>query len=115
MKINITKKVGDTTLQFQVEEPKDVDALFSAGCIGSMPSLCGHCGSEDVELRGKKAKGYTFVTVHCNECRYESGMGQYKEGGFFWKQFEPQVVANTDSIGGQVKAATKEDLDSIPF
>lgn len=108
MKINISKKVGDTTLQFQVEQPKDVDALFDAGCIASMPTVC-TCGSEDVELRGKKAKGYTFVTVHCNKCHKESGMGQYKEGGFFWKQFEDRVV-NHDSVTDEV---TDEDLENF--
>ena len=104
MKVNITKKFGDTSLQFQVEEPKDVDALFQAGCIASMPTVCSECGSEDVELTGKKAEGYTFVKVSCKKCFAQSSMGQYKEGGFFWKKFEKYVPK---------EAVSEDDLDEI--
>ena len=103
MKVNITKKVGDTTLQFQVEEPKDIDALFQAGCIASMPTHCS-CGSEDVELTGNKKDGYTFVKIKCHKCQKTSQLGQYKEGGFFWKQFE-------EYKGKGLNAKSGDDLD----
>ena len=119
MKIVITKKIGDTTLQFQVEEPKDVDALFTAGTIAAIPTEC-TCGSTDVHLEGSKAKGYTFVKVFCKKCRKVSQMGQYKEGGVFWKEFEAFNKEGMDSARetvNQIKNSKEyEDaLDSIPF
>lgn len=103
MKINITKKVGDTTLQFQVEDPKDVETLFQAGCIASIPTVCGLCGSEEVSLSGNKKDSYTFVKVHCNKCGANSNMGQYKEGGFFWKQFEKYESHKEENIDKAVE------------
>lgn len=102
MLIKLNKKIGSSTVQFEIEEPKDVEALAKAGMLASIPETCGLCKSNDVHLSGKKAKGYTFVEVKCNSCGGYSQMGQYKEGGVFWKsfqKFEPQPkVDDDDSI-----------------
>lgn len=113
MKIQITKKIGDTTAQFVIEEPKDVDALFQAGCVASMPTICSECGSSEVELSGNKADGYTFVKVHCKSCNANSTMGQYKDGGFFWKKFERFTPKETASAVKE--ATTPSDYDNEPF
>jgi len=99
MKIKINKKIGNSTIQFEIEEPKDVEALALAGMIASAPSQCSLCKSQNVTLSGKKAKGYTFVEIKCEDCSASSSMGQYKEGGIFWKSFEkfqPQPKAEGD-------------------
>ena len=120
MKITITKKIGDTTLQFQVEAPKDKDALFTAGTISSIKTQC-ICGSTDVQLEGNKAEGFTFVKVACKKCYKVSQMGEYKDGGFFWKDFEtPKKRDGMDSARdtvNQIKSSREIDdaVDYIPF
>jgi len=91
MKIKITKLLGTTSIQFEVDEPKQKDALFSAGVLASTPIKCGKCESEDVILSGNKAKGYTFVKVICNKCDARAQLGEYKEGGFYWKEWEKYI------------------------
>jgi hypothetical protein len=114
MKISITKKVGNTSLVFQVDETKDIDALFQAGSIASMPTVCGHCESEDVRFTSNKAEGYTFVKVRCNKCNYSANVGQYKDGGFFWKEFEAYVPKDSESKQLKQKTGiTDDDLAEI--
>jgi len=108
MKVNITKKIGQTTYVFQVEEEKDLDALSLAGSIGSMPEKCGHCGSEDVRLTSNKNSGFTFVKVVCDKCNYQSNLGQFKDGGFFWKQWEENQF--TPKEEKDVPGIGKEDI-----
>lgn len=97
MKIQITKKLGNTTYAFQIEEQKDLDALATAGFLASMPEKCGLCGSQNVVLTSNKAKGFTFVKVVCRDCGGRSQVGQYKEGGFFWKAFDRFQPAEEES------------------
>jgi len=88
MKIYVKKEVGSVSYTFEIEDEKDVNALFTAGFLGSTPDTCGECGSKEVELQGSKAQGYTFIKVVCKKCGARAQMGQYKEGGMFWKKFE---------------------------
>ena len=88
MKIKINKTFGKNACQFEIEEPKDFDAMFKAGCIGSMPERC-DCGSTDIYLASNKAKDYSFVKLICRACGKRCQMGQYRDGsGFYWKDWE---------------------------
>jgi hypothetical protein len=101
MRIEVIKKIGSSQFKFEVDEPKEVEALAKAGMLASAPERCELCKGE-VTLNGKKAKGYTFVEIRCKECGATASLGQYKEGGFFWKRFEkyqPEArVADDDNI-----------------
>ena len=88
MFIEIKRKIGDSVFTFKVEEENTIDALFNAGSLASAPTKCELCGKENVGLTGNKAKGYTFVKIVCKDCGAVSQLGQYKEGGIFWKKFE---------------------------
>ena len=57
-----------------------------AGVMASTPTVC-TCGSVKVELYSHKAKEYSFVEVRCKTCGARSSLGQYKNGGMFWKEF----------------------------
>jgi hydrogenase maturation factor HypF (carbamoyltransferase family) len=87
MKIRITKLVGKSKLEFEIEQEDAKDAMFEAGVLASTPDICSECGSNEVELQGSKAKGYTFVKVVCKKCGSRADLGEYKEGGTFWKKF----------------------------
>lgn len=88
MKIQITRIINGITYHFEIEAEKEVDALFQASNYSSMPTKCRLCGSENVHLSGNKAEGYTFVKMLCDECDARAQVGQYKEGGIFWKSWE---------------------------
>lgn len=88
MKITITRKIGNITYNFEISEDKDIDAFATAGFLASMPSKCELCKGENIHLSSNKAKGYTFVKMICKDCNARAQLGQYKDGGFFWKQWE---------------------------
>jgi len=113
MIVKISKKIGNSTLLFEIEQPKEIEALFQAGCIASMPDRC-ICGSDDLTLDSKKTKGYTFVKVKCNSCHKSSDLGQFKEGGFFWKQFaEWQGQNNGTGEPTETTGVTASDAEDI--
>lgn len=92
MKINISKKVGKSTLTFQVEGEKDIDALAKASFYTTVPDKCGLCQSENVLLDTNRAEGFVFVKIKCLDCNARANMGQYKDGsGGFWKRWEKYV------------------------
>jgi hypothetical protein len=88
MKILIKKTIGNTEYTFEIEDEKGLEALSLAGFLAEMPSKCSLCGSEEVCLSSNKAKGYTFVKVKCLKCNARAQLGSYKDGGYFWKNFE---------------------------
>ena len=89
MKILITKKIGKSTLQVEVEGQKEEDTFVSASAVTTMPDMCTLCNSEDVELTTNKAQDFTFIKVRCSKCSATSTMGTYKDkSGVFWKSFE---------------------------
>jgi hypothetical protein len=107
MKIHIKKQIGKALISFEVEEAKQKDSLFTAGVLASTPTKCDICGSQDVSLSGNKAKGFTFVKVVCNKCGAKSDLGEYKDGGFYWKAFEQYQTKD------QEKEQPKEDIPII--
>lgn len=88
MKIIVSKKVGDIDYTFEVEEEKEKEALAKAGFLSGMPTTCGVCGSGKIHLASNKAQGYVFIKMLCEECNARAQIGEYKDGGFFWKDWE---------------------------
>lgn len=89
MKIQITKIVGASTLTFEVEGEKEIDALSKAAAFTTMPDQCGMCQSKNVALDSNKAESFTFVKIRCLDCRARSQMGQFRDGsGIFFKKWE---------------------------
>jgi len=69
------------------------------------------CESEDVILSGNKAKGYTFVKVVCNKCDARAQLGEYKEGGFYWKEWEKYIPKG----GGRDESIPVIDDEEVPM
>lgn len=89
MIVKISKKIGNTTLQFEVEGSKAKDALSSASQFTTMPEKCDLCQSTELMLDSNKSDSFTFVKIRCLKCDARSGMGEFKDGsGIFWKKFE---------------------------
>jgi hypothetical protein len=91
MKINITKTINGITYAFEVSADKEIDALSQAAVYASMPEKCSICDSPKVHLSTNKAEGFTFVKMICEDCNSRANLGQYKEGGVFWKSFEKYI------------------------
>jgi len=94
MKITIAKEIGGVKYKFESEqgEGKEMETLAEAGFLGAMPTKCKLCDSENVHLVGNRAKSYLFVKMLCKDCNARSQVGQYKDGGFFWKAWEKYVA-----------------------
>lgn len=107
MRIKINKTIGNTAIQFEIEKVKEIEALALAGFLASAPNKCS-CGSENVCLESNKAKGYTFIKVICRECDARAQLGQYKDGGFFWKKWEKYNPSTTHSEPSEEVPTVKE-------
>lgn len=132
LKANISKKIGDVEYSFQVEEERGKNLLANASFFGDIPSKCGVCGSENVHLNMNKAKAkdgsgeYTYLKVICKDCNARSQLGEYKSGGYFWKNWEEYKIPskssdsyNTDNNEeddyDNEESENSEDTDKIPF
>ena len=98
MEVKITKIINDINYTFDINEEKGLEALANAALFASMPDRCGLCGSEKVHLSSNKAEGFTFVKMLCEECGARANLGQYKDGGFFWKGWEKYMPKEKKEI-----------------
>lgn len=88
-------KVGGTTYQLVIDEPKEMDSLHKMAVLGNPPSFCHECkNNQFFRLDSNKDKeGNVYVNVVCTKagCGAKAKLGQYKTGGYFWKNFEKWV------------------------
>ena len=123
-KVNV--KVGEATYGFEIEEPKEIDTLHKTIVLGNPPRQCTSCQSANVQLDSNKDRdGNTYINVLCNDCGAKAKLGQYKSGGYFWKEFEKYVrseqsqpAQTVESVKEAPTNAPKEeeiDLSDLPF
>jgi len=116
MQIKITKKIGNSVIEFKSDKEKMKDAMLELDAF--MKKDACSCGSEDIifdtrKVNAKDGSGsYVYVKRKCLKCGKESTLGELKDGsGYFWKEWEEwKILAQTDQ--------TKKDAispDDIPF
>ena len=90
MIIKTNFKMGGATYQIDVDEKSPMDALHIAIVLSNPKRQCNECkNEEDFYFTSNKDKeGNTYVNVKCGKCEARSKLGQYKAGGFFWRDFE---------------------------
>lgn len=90
MEIKVQTKVGNTSYQFVIDDKTEMDTIHKAAVLGNMPSYCNLCkNNEHFALDSNKDKeGNTYVNIVCKKCFAKAKLGQYKTGGYFWRQFE---------------------------
>ena len=72
-----------------IEDEDEVDALAKGIALAGLRRKCNECEStEGFHLTSNKSKGFTFINNKCDSCGAKSKLGQYKEGGYFWHDFE---------------------------
>ena len=92
MKILINKAIGTSRMQIEIDERQDKEALLKATFFLA-PDVCGLCVQPtNVIWEGRRTKGdtgtFTYISRRCLKCTAQSTMGEYKDGGFFWKKWE---------------------------
>lgn len=93
MKLTVRTKVNNRQEVKAEIEGDMMTCMSGANALLAYDGKCGKCGSENVSLQYNTAKGYKFVKYLCNECNARADWGEYKEGGYFlkdWKEYEAQ-------------------------
>lgn len=83
--------IGGVKFTFDIEERGEMDTLHKAAVLTSPRAkcICGEVGLASKKLiSNKDSEGNTYVNVVCTKCGAKSKLGQYKTGGYFWKEFE---------------------------
>lgn len=91
MKVTSTLNMGNNAYTFEADEKDDRESMLKAIALANPRTYCNVCkdsGLDNKTLNARKAKGFVFVNVRCGNCGAQSGMGEYKDGGFYWKEYE---------------------------
>ena len=88
MKLVVETKVNERQKIVAEFEGKLQTCLLGANALLSYKGGCGLCKSKSVTLQIKVAKGYKFIEYVCGDCGGRAQWGEYKEGGYFLKDWE---------------------------
>lgn len=111
MKIKSNLKIGNTSLQFEVDERDDKIAMLKAIGLASPRIKCNVCqqsGLEEKYINAREAsseKGtFIYVSIRCR-CGATSTLGEYaSKNGWFWKEYveyRKKVEKGGDIDGGK--------------
>lgn len=89
MKARVRKEFHETVIDFEVEANGLKDCLEKVALVSATPTVCGNCSEKDVSVQAQRNKEYLFIKVKCHSCKWESQLGERKDGkGFWWKEWE---------------------------
>lgn len=97
MIIKIQKKIGNAVISVEVEGRDEKEVLAKA-LFYTQPDVCGLCKYNSViwttnKVRADDGGVYTYIKRRCLKCKAVSTAGEYKDGGLFWKPWEPSPQA----------------------
>lgn len=113
-------KIGQSAFQFEVEEKDDKEALLKVIALASPRTNCNLCDTHGLETKHLEARKVTtekgtfvYISVVC-KCGAKSTLGEYKTGGYFWKEYEKYDPENGN---GKKEEVTKNevDIDEVDF
>lgn len=91
MRARVNVSLGTAKYQFDIDEKDEMETLHRIIVLGNPPTKCNLCGNDNPEefkfTSNKDKEANTYVNVKC-KCDARSKLGQYKAGGYFWKEFE---------------------------
>lgn len=96
-------KVGSTSLQFEAEgsDSGEMKAIHKVIALSNPRKECNVCHDEDNnnrEIFSNISKEFIFVKIMCTKCGSISQLGQYKSGGYFWKEFKKYNKGEEDKV-----------------
>lgn len=113
MKVKSNLTIGNATFQFEVEEKDDKEAMLKSIALATPRGYCNVCkdsGLATKRLEARKSQGFVFVSVVC-KCGAKSAMGEYKDGGYFWKEYELYQKGETQTKPNRsAEDLAKEDM-----
>ena len=127
MKVIVKSKIGSVIYQFEVEEQKELETLHKAIVLTSPRKKCNVCDSIGYEnkylttnkSKDKEGETFTYINCKCAKCGSRSSLGQYKAGGYFWKdyeKYEPPTDSNQPKADKDFNGNSTAGGDSdIPF
>ena len=95
MKIKASVKIGRVDYEFEIDERSEMEGLHKAAVLTNPRRKCNCC--DNVEQGRFKLdsnidkEGNVYVNIMCGGCGAKSKLGQYKAGGYFWREFEKYV------------------------
>ena len=102
MKLEVTKKINEGTVIKAEFEGKMGQVLRGANALLAFKGKCDLCQDNQCLLQVKSAKGFEFIEFVCISCGARAQWGQYKDGGYFLKQWE-KYVPKEGAQGSQQK------------
>lgn len=96
MQFKVKMKLNNMTEIEAISEGKMGVAIKQLGALLDFDGKCGLCGSTEIGLTGRTAKGYDFTEFTCKKCGAKRTFGFNKEGdGTFLKPWEERFQGNT--------------------
>lgn len=113
MKAIVKTKVGLVDYEFSIEERSDLETLHKTIVLGNPRAKCNACGDTGFTYKkfdtNKDKDGNTYINCVCLKCGAKSKLGQYKNGGYFWHEYE-KWEGKKDQ-----KTSSSKVADEIPF
>lgn len=77
-------------ITLEIDERDEMETLAKAIVLTHPKRICDECKNKDVFYltANKDKEGNVYINYKCGVCGARSKLGQYKTGGFFWKNFE---------------------------
>lgn len=90
--VRLTKKIT-----LEIDERSEMETLHKAIVLTSPKKKCNVCGnlSDLYFTSNKDVEGNVYVNYKCPKCGARSKLGQYKAGGYFFRDFEKYVPKST--------------------
>lgn len=111
MKVISETQIGTAKFTFEVEEPKELEAMNKAIVLANPPKYCGLCGNRQYFTldTNKDKEGNIYVNMKClgKDCYAKAKLGSYKTGGYFWHKF----VKYEGKDGAEQKETTVDNID----
>lgn len=90
MNIKVIKKIGNNTIEFTSDEP-DFKKAMTEIVPFTQSDKCTLCKNTDITLETNKANAnsgtFIYIKRKCSKCGAQSTLGEYKGGGYFWKEW----------------------------
>lgn len=90
MNIKVTKRIGNNIMEFTSTEPEFKTAMAEIIPF-TQPDYCSLCKNTNIIFATNKANTddgtFIYIKRKCLKCGATSTLGEYKGGGYFWKEF----------------------------
>jgi hypothetical protein len=87
-----------SNITLEIDEREEMETLHKAIVLSQPKKECNICGESNglYWTSNKDKEGNIYVNVKC-PCGARSKLGQYKAGGYFWKDFEKYEPQNYET------------------